>query len=380
MKTFNKIIKKSIKNSKLKVDLKKVRNVEIVFLDLEGNLRQVTVPKNRLGKVVIGGLKCDGSSIGFNDVTNSDMNIIIDKSSIYPLPNDNIMVIANTDFLFDPRKSLLETEKKYCKYSINMGVELEFFMTSKDENFDNLGYFKSENSPSFDCLNDVMSFLEKVNFPIESFHHECGHSQFEINFKYSFPHRTADNIIFIKKVLEFYANRHNLKVTYMPKPFEKECGSGMHTNISVFDEKTNLFYDRNDKFNLSGFAYDFANNIINHIRALAFISNPCENSYERLKFGAETPKSVNICAFNRTSLIRVPKAEEKSTRIEVRLPDATANPYLLFNALVIAGFDENKKEIVVNNVLPKTLNEAKKCFEKDKLLNVLMPEKFFDKK
>lgn len=372
------LIKKILRKNKLSFDAKKVKNIEVAFLDTDGNIREIFISKSKLFDALKNGLKCDGSSIGISYVTESDVKITLDSNSVYILPNNNLLIISNTNYSFDSRRQLieLEKEKQQGKLKINVGIELEFYLFKKDEKLDDLKYYETKNNSEFLCLNEIMNFCENINFPIENFHHECGQSQFEINFKYNIPHKTADNLVFLSKIINYFAEKFELIADFSPKPFESECGSGMHTNISISKNKTNLFFDKNDKLGLSQIAYNFANGIMNHIEAITAISNSTNKSFERLNFGTETPKTVNICSQDRTALIRVPYANKQSKRIEFRLPDTASNPYLLFNLIIVAGFDdstEHKKK----NILPKNLNEAKKYLKKDELFKKFISSNYF---
>ena len=367
--TNRSILKKIIKLNKIKFDACNINNIEIGFLDFDGKLREIIIPKSKLYDKIKNGAKCDGSSIGVNDITESDLDIFLDIHSAYILPNKNLLIMSNTNDNFDSRKQLIKLEKRKKNLKINIGIEVEFFLQN-NFSLDKLGYYEIENSNEFICLNEIINFCESVNFPIENCHHECGNGQFEINFKYDIAHKTADNLIYLKKIIQYFAQKHKLIAFFSPKPFEKECGNGMHTNISVFQKNKNLFYSATDKLHLSKFAYLFANGIINHIESITAISNPTEESFVRLNTGNETPKQINISCKDRSSLIRVPLSDEKSTRLEFRLPDGSANPYSLLCAIILAGFDEKTKKIICQK-LPKNLLEAKKCLAQDKLFNLL---------
>lgn len=373
-----KILKKLLKKNDINFDYKIIRNIEVAFTDIAGLTRSIVISKVKFLDAINNGLKCDGSSIGEREITFSDMEIRVDKDSIYILPDNNLMVFADTNYKYDARKNLLSIERTLLSHekTVNIGVEIELFLTHKNNECDDLGYFQIGEEREFDCLNDIMDFCEKVNFPIESFHHECGHGQFEINFKFNSPHKTADNIVYLKRVIEYFANKHDLIARFSPKPFDEECGSGMHTNISIFQDKVNLFFDSEGQFQLSSMAYSFAKGIMSHIEALAAISNPTEESYKRLNYGSETPKNIEMCVASRNSLIRVPIASENSKRIEFRLPDASANPYLLFCAIIISGFDNSTS--VREQRLPKDLKEAKTFLKQDTLLRIFVPRNYFD--
>ena len=378
MKEFKKLLKvlnKKVHNKKI---LKSLKNIEVGFLDSNGKIREIIISKSKFNKIIYSDLMCDGSSIGEKETTDSDLKIKLDINSAYVLPNDNILIIGNTDSNYDARHKLIEVENQLIESNIkvNIGVELEFFVFSENNTNDNLGYFEIDNSIIFDCFNELMTYCEKVNFPIESFHHECGKNQFEINFKYSNPLQTADNIFYLKKLINYFTNKYNLQVSYLPKPFQNQCGSGMHTNISVWQDDKNLFFDKDSKTMLSKFALDFSNKILNHIEALTYISNPCDNSFERLKYGHEIPKEICISSKNRNALIRIPTINKNSARIEFRLPDMAANPYLLFCALIISGFDSEKtKQTDLKKKIPSSVDESKRFLKKDKLLKQLFPNK-----
>lgn len=374
----NNTLDKLLKSNKIKINSNQVLNIEIAFLDPNGNLREIIIPKSKIDDALKYGLKCDGSSIGACKVTDSDLKINLDKNSVYLFPNNNLFVLSNTNHRFDSRKNLKKYEKEKMKdnLQINIGVELEFFLFCKDKTTDKLGYYEIGNGKEFECLNEAISFCEKIGFEIENFHHECGHGQFEINFKYNLPHKTADNIIYLKRLIEIFANKYDLLASFSPKPIIAECGSGMHTNISIFQNNKNLFYNKKDALKLSNFAYSFADGIISHIGALTVFSNPTPESFIRLKEGLETPKNICMYGKNRTALIRVPISSERSTRIEFRLPDASSNPYLLFNAILLAGFDNSYKQKINN--LPENINQSKKYLLNDMLLNKLVPKQFFD--
>jgi len=231
--------------------------------------------------------------------------------------------------------------------------------------------------------------LEKLGFEIEASHHEVGPGQHEIDFKYSDGITTADRIMVLKLTSKTIAMWHNLHVTFMPKPVYGIPGSGMHTNISLFKNGTNAFYNPNNKYEMSKEALYFIGGLLKHAKGLAVITNPLVNSYKRLVSGYEAPVYIAWSHQNRSPLIRVPVARKNATRIELRCPDTSCNPYLAFAVILTAGMDGirnkimppdsvggniyemNEKELKKAGIesLPGNLKEAIIEFQKDKTLH-----------
>ena len=297
----------------------KIKFVDVVFLDLYGTTRQITIPTNKLADALDYGLKCDGSSVNYsNKIEDSDTRLILDETSYFLLPDNKLMVFCFTDNTYDARKNLfnLQTDLSQNNTKINFGAELEFFLFKQANgqvdlnNSDNLKYFNQITGDYSNCLNDICNFCaDKIN--LEALHHECGRNQFEIDWKYDTPLKTADNVVFLKRVIRFFAEKYGFRACFMPKPLNGVSGSGMHLNISIFKGEQNLFYDKNDTNNLSEFAYKFVKNIFNHISAITAFANPLVNSYKRLNTGFETPTQVNYSSTNRSALVRIPKASPK---------------------------------------------------------------------
>jgi len=182
--------------------------------------------------------------------------------------------------------------------------------------------------------------LEDMGYEIEASHHEVSPSQHEIDFKYADPITTADRIVTFKIVAKTIALLNGLYATFMPKPIFGVNGSGAHTNISLIDKNgKNLFFDKSKEFELSDIARYFIGGIFKHINAITAIANPTINSYKRIVPGFEAPVYISWAVRNRSALIRVPQATEKTKRIEFRSPDPTANTYLLFAVVLKAGLD-----------------------------------------
>ena len=194
---------------------------------------------------------------------------------------------------------------------------------------------------------DMVLNLESMGFEVESSHHEVAPAQHEIDFKYDNALVTADNIMTFKLTIKSIAKRHGLHATFMPKPKSGINGSGMHINMSLNKDGKNIFNDSNDEKGLSKEAYSFMAGIMKHIKGMTVLTNPLVNSYKRLVPGYEAPVYIAWSTTNRSPLIRIPAPRGEGTRIELRCPDPTANPYMVLAVCLAAGLDGIK-----NNLTP----------------------------
>ncbi|MBQ9307876.1 MAG: type I glutamate--ammonia ligase, partial [Clostridia bacterium] len=260
-----------------------------------------------------------------------------------------------TPFVGDPRGTLKRALKKAADmgYAFNVGPECEFFLFQTDEKghpttetADEAGYFDlgpldhGESTRREICL-----ALEQMGFEIEASHHEVARGQHEIDFKYADALSAADNIMTFKLCVKSLAQKNGLHATFMPKPVYGINGSGMHTNMSLFKDGKNVFADPDDPkgLGLSKEAYSFIAGILTHMRSMAAITNPLVNSYKRLVPGYEAPCYLAWSASNRSALIRIPAARGQSTRVELRCPDPSCNPYLELAVCLAAGLDGIEK-------------------------------------
>uniref|UniRef100_A0A7C4TVY1 Glutamine synthetase n=1 Tax=Caldisericum exile TaxID=693075 RepID=A0A7C4TVY1_9BACT len=392
------------------VQEKKVDIIWLQFTDILGFPKLVEIPSKMLPKVLSEGIAFDGSSIeGFARIEESDMLLKPNPEtfSILPWTKENEIKIGKivcdvyidewTPFEGDPRfrlKKIVEEGEK-LGYFMQNGVEEEFFLfklkdgnpstelVSKGSYFEMLPEDVGEKTRALIAKN-----LEEMGFEIETSHHEVSPSQHEIDFKYADPVTTGDRIITFKIVAKTIALMNGLYATFMPKPLFGVNGSGAHTNISLIDGTgNNLFFDKDKEFELSDIARYFIGGIFKHIDAITAIANPTVNSYKRIVPGFEAPVYVSWAVKNRSALIRVPQASEKTKRIEFRSPDPTANPYLLFAVVLKAGldgiknkidpgepaneiniFEENEKFPGKYKTLPSTLKEAIEALKKDEVI------------
>lgn len=384
-----------------------VEFIRLQFTDIFGNLKNIAVTVSQLEKALDNRCMFDGSSIeGFVGIEESDMCLYPDFSTleIFPWrPQQGKVARMICDvhrpngehFEGDPRYVLKRAVKaaEDMGYTFNVGPECEFFLFHTDENalpttitYEQAGYFDmgpidfGENA-----RRDMIMTLEEMGFEIEASHHEVAPAQHEIDFKYDEALATADNIMTFKLAVKTIARRHGLHATFMPKPKHGVSGSGMHINMSLSKDGKNIFSDDKDERGLSKEAYWFIGGLIKHVKGMAAITNPLVNSYKRLVPGYEAPVYVAWSAKNRSPLIRIPASYGEGTRIELRSPDPSANPYLTLALCLMAGLDgirnqieppesvdrnifdmseEERKELGIE-ALPGTLIEAIVEMEKD---------------
>ncbi len=342
-----------------------VKFIRLQFTDICGILKNVAIPVEQLDKALDGELMFDGSSIeGFVRIEESDMYLRPDPSSfvVFPWkPRDGavgrlICDVYNPDetpFAGCPRYTLKRVlqEAKEMGYEMNVGPEAEFFLFHTDENgkpttitHDKGGYFDlSPIDLGENARRDMVLSLQNMGFEIEASHHEVAPGQHEIDFKYDDALTTADNIATFKFVVRTIAQRHGLHATFIPKPVYGINGSGMHTHQSLFKDGENVFYDEKAPNQLSETAMHYIAGLIEHAQAFAAITNPTVNSYKRLVPGYEAPVYIAWSERNRSPLIRIPARRGVGTRVEVRNPDPSCNPYLAIAAMLKAGLDGIKK-------------------------------------
>lgn len=414
-------IKKSVKDND-------VRFLRLAFTDINGTSKAVEVPTSQLDKVLTNDIRFDGSSIdGFVRLEESDMVLYPDFSTWAVLPWGDekggkigrlVCSVHKTNgepFEGDPRNNLKRVLKEmeemgFSDFDIGFEAEFHLFKLGEDGNWttevpDHASYFDmTSDDEGARCRRDIVETLENIGFEVEAAHHEVGDGQQEIDFRFDDALTTADRVQTFKMVVREVARKHGLYATFMAKPVEGQAGNGMHTNMSLFKDGKNVFYDKDGEFHLSDTALYFLNGILEHARAITAIGNPTVNSYKRLIPGFEAPVYISWASKNRSPLVRIPDAEEINTRLEMRSADPTANPYLLLAACLTAGLNgikEAKKPMapITSNVfemseeerakrgikpLPSTLHNAVKAFKADPLIQEALGEhltqSFFDSK
>ena len=346
-----------------------VQFFRLQFVDIFGFMKNIAIPKSQIEKALDGKMMFDGSSIdGFARINESDMYLKPDFDTFTILPwrkkdgRSAARIICDiykpdgTQFVGCPRGNLkrVMAEAKKMGFAMNVGTEAEFFLFKRDENgnattdtHDTAGYFTVDtDDEGIDCRREIIETLEIMGFEIEASHHEVAEGQHEINFKYADAITAADNTVTFKWVVKTIAKKYGLHATFMPKPVFGINGSGMHTNQSLFNlDGSNAFYDKKDKLELSKVAYQYIAGVTKNARGFAAVTNPLVNSYKRLVPGYEAPVYVAWSGPNRSAMLRIPAARGMSTRVEVRCPDPTCNPYLAFAMMLNSGLDGIKNKL-----------------------------------
>lgn len=396
------------------VDEEDVEFIRLQFTDMFGTLKNVAITASQLEKALNNECMFDGSSIeGFVRMEESDMYLYpdLDTFVIFPWRPQQGKVARIICDIYTADKKPFEGDPRYVLkkaighagelgYRFDVGPECEFFLFNQDEDgqpttdsTERAGYFDlgpvdfGENA-----RRDMVLTLEDMGYEIEASHHEVAPAQHEIDFRYDEALKAADNIMTFKLAVKTIAKRHGLFASFMPKPKYGVNGSGMHVNMSLSKEGKNIFDDPTDELGLSMEAYWFIGGIMKHMKGMAVITNPLVNSYKRLVPGYEAPIYIAWSATNRSPLIRIPATRGAGTRVELRCPDPSANPYLALAVCLEAGLDGIRHKMmppaaVAENVfkmrvsqkhelgietLPADLGEALEEFEKDKYLQEVL--------
>ncbi len=344
---------------------KKIKYFLISFVDLFGVLRSKLVPAHAIKDMQETGAGFAGFA-AWLDMTpaDSDMFGIPDPDSLIQLPwNKEVGWLASDLWMNEkpvdasPRIMLKKQIKKLSKQGLTMksGVECEYFLISPDG--DSIAdprdtqskpcYDQSALMRRYDLIKEICDCMIEMGWGPYQNDHEDANGQFEMNWDYSDCLKTADRHTFFKYMVKTIAEKHGLRATFMPKPFENLTGNGCHAHISVWDGKKNKFLDKSNNLGLSKMAYNFLGGVIKHASSLSAFFNPTINSYRRInapptKSGASwSPSSISYTGNNRTHMIRIPDPG----RFELRLMDGSANPYLLQASVLAAGINGIKNKI-----------------------------------
>jgi glutamine synthetase len=402
-----------------KVKADNVRFISYQFTDVNGVVKSLDAPVERLETALEDGIWFDGSSVeGFARIQESDMHLRPDPDTYAVLPWSpeglkrarffcDIYTPDGQPFEGDPRGMLkrMQTQLEQKGWIFNVGPEPEFFLLRKNDGevihpvpHDVGGYFDfSPNDEAVRVRTELMEALLSMGLDVEVGHHEVALGQHEIDFRFADAVRTADNVLTLKYTVKAIAAQNGLVASFMPKPIFGINGSGMHCHQSLFDKDcNNLFFDPKDRFNLSKIAYGFIAGQLAHARGFSAVVAPTVNSYKRLVPGYEAPVYVGWAQTNRSALIRIPRYQpgmDSAVRAELRCPDPSSNPYLTFIAILAAGLDGIEKGLVppapLNNInvyeltkadrkrlkvteLPGSLREAMVELDKDKVIKDAM--------
>lgn len=387
----------AIKEIKQMIEKGTIQFVDLRFTDLPGAWQHFSIPAKELKDSGIWdeGIGFDGSSIrGFQEIHESDMILHLDPTTafidpIFETPTLSLICdiydpINKEPYNRDPRYIARKAEKYLKKTGVAdesfWGPELEFFIfgdvrfdqshnsayyfvdsregawnSGKDEQ-PNLGYKPRYKEgyfpvPPHDSLQDLRSeivlALEKTGVSVEVHHHEVATAgQCEIDMRYAPLLKMADNCLLYKYMVKNIAKKHRLTATFMPKPLFGDNGTGMHVHQSLWKDGTPIFFEKGGYADLSQTALYYIGGLLAHAPALLAFCSPTTNSYKRLVPGYEAPVNIVYSARNRSAAVRIPMYSDnpKAKRIEFRPPDPSANPYLAFAAMLLAGIDGIKKK------------------------------------
>ena len=392
------------------IESENVEMVDVRFCDLPGVMQHFTVPAGSFNQDVFDdGLGFDGSSIrGFQEIHESDMLLLPDPTSARLDPFRKRKTLIVNFFIHDPLtgeaysrdpRNVAKKAEAYLKGTgiadtAFFGAEAEFYIfdsvrfdskpegsfyaidakaaawnSGKEEEGGNLGYkprtkggyFPVSPTDHYADLRDEMAVhLEQAGMVVERGHHEVGSAgQAEINYRFGELLESADNLMLFKYIIKNTAHAAGKTVTFMPKPVMGDNGSGMHCHMSLWSDGAPLFYDEVGYAGLSDMARHYIGGLLKHAPSLLAFTNPTVNSYHRLVPGFEAPVNLVYSARNRSACVRIPIAGNSpaAKRIEFRIPDPSANPYLAFAAQLMAGLDGIKDRIEPPAPVDKDLYE-----------------------
>ena len=402
------------------VEEEDVEFIRLQFTDLFGNLKNIAVTASQLDRVLNNKCMFDGSAIdGFARIEESDMYLYPDLSTleIFPWRPQQGKVARMICDVYRPNGQPFEGDPRYVLkravqqaedmgYTFEVGPECEFFLFHEDENgvpttvtHEKAGYMDiSPLDLGENARRDMVMTLEDMGFEIESSHHEKAPGQHEIDFRYAGAMETADRIVTFKTAVRSIAKRFGLYATFMPKPKAGTAGSGMHINISLFQNGKNIFSDPEAEDGLSQEAKWFMGGIMAHVKGMCAVTNPLVNSYKRLTSGCDAPRDIIWTTKNHNTLLRIPFMRGEDTRIELRFPDPSANAYLTIALCMAAGLDgiakhldpgaesarlfasrtEAEKAAAGIDHLPDTLREAVAFMEEDSFVKMVLGQEFVD--
>ncbi len=399
-------------------DEKRIKAVTVGFTDLEGRLHMLDYDKKFLLSSY-DNLTFDGSSVrGFSVVRESDLRLVIDWGTFRWLPSDvfgpgKVFVFGlikdrdGSAYQSDMRGRLREflgEIKKKDGYSVNISVECEGFVfegRDAEQSYSSREAFKLVSSGGYyhalprDPLKLFIDSLAEaqraLGFENEKDHPEVAPSQFELNYKYCDALVAADQLQLYKLTARQVAANIGLTASFLPKPVAGINGSGMHTNMSLSKNGKNVFFNASGEDNLSDLAWSFVDKILNNANDICLILNPSVNGYRRLDPHFEAPNQIKASAVDRTSMVRIPLGNEKSSRVEVRSVGPDANPYMLFYVLAQTGLNGPMTETITSEqrrtrtrFLPSNIYDAIRLFKSSDFITEILgeenKEKYVDRK
>ncbi|HYC12534.1 MAG TPA: glutamine synthetase family protein [Nitrososphaerales archaeon] len=347
-----------------------VKELALQFTDLSGILHSLWVPAGQVSKVAEEGIHMDGSSVDMVDISESDLKLMpdLDTFAVMPagiFPRRVARVVCNIfepdsdrPLAIDPRFLLKRVVKDSSKtlgdsVTYNACSEIEYFLFGRDgsgslRRLDEGGYLASPPADSgVDTRLEITENLRSVGVVVEKHHHEVPPGKYELNIPYSNALKMADTVYMVKMIVKMTAERKGLVASFMPKPFHDGYGAGLHTHVSLTDDrrKRNLFYDQKGPYGITRTALSFIAGVLAHARGIAALTNPSVNSYKRLVPGWEAPVYLSWAKYNRSVLVRVPPGKGMKARIEYRPTDGSCNFYVAYAAILAAGLDGVRRKL-----------------------------------
>jgi len=403
----NRVAAGIIQEQRLKylTDTPGIKAVTVLFSDLEGRLHMLDYDKKFLLKSW-DNLTFDGSSIrGFTAQRESDLRLALDWSAFYWAPSDvfgagKVLVFGEvidkngSPYGADVRGLLKQFSNNLHEkqgYTLNAANEIEGFLfegVDAERCFHDTGSFKYVNTGGYyhslpgDPLREFIDTAAEVQramgFENEKDHPEVAPSQFEINYSYGEVVAAADQIQLYKLICRQVATQMGMTASFLPKPVVGVNGSGMHTNISITQNKKNLFWDPKGEEKISNFAWQFVDRILTHGNDICLLLNASVNSYRRLDPHFEAPNQIKASATDRGSMVRIPIGNEKSARVEVRSVGPDANPYMVLYSIFKSGLDGETAKIKnlrqAERYLPDNIYTALENFRGSKWTSALLGE------
>lgn len=385
----------------------RIKAVTVCFSDIEGRLHMLDYNK-QFFLDSLSNLTFDGSSIrGFSELHESDLRLVVDWTSITFLPSDifgpgKVLVFANIcgrdlkpyESDFRGRLQAYAADIKKAKgLEAFMAPEIEGFLMAgvdAEQTFDKkVGFTLVSTGGYYHSLplDDLRIFIDRtaeairaMGFKNEKDHAEVAPSQFEINFSYTNVVRACDQILIYKLVCRQVAEQLGMTATFLPKPKQNINGCGMHTNVSLSKNGKNIFYDAKGEDGLSKDGWEFLTKILNRAPELCLTFNSSVNAYRRLDPNFEAPNQIKVSANDRGSMIRIPLANEKTARIEVRSVAPDSNPYLALYSLLKTGIDDVSPAADKSDkrsrmrFLPGTIGDAIRIFKASDYITELLGE------
>ena len=392
------------------VEEEDVEFIRLQFTDMYGAIKNIAVTTRELPRALDNQCIVNGEQIaGMNGENGTDLYLrpVLGTFSILPWRPQQGKVARMICDLYCPDGKPYKNSPRYILentatkaeaegYTCFIDPECEFFLFHTDDDgkpttvtHEKAGYLDiSPLDLGENARRDMVLTLEDMGMEVESSHHEAAPAQHEIDFHYGEIRKIADCIMTFKMAVSTVAKRHGLHATFMPKPKSDVNGSGMHIQFSLLKNGRNIFENLDNPEELSEDAYYFIGGLLAHSKEMALITNPLVNSYKRLVPGYDAPTELTWTENNQNSLVRIPVIRRDGIRVELRSPDASANPYLVLAVCLAAGLDGIKNKIYPTKSsncatqdtetehLPETLKDAIEFFEKSSWIREILGEEF----